>query len=104
MVAKLKTLKEQLHKRMHATVDETGAWLGRVSSGHYRYFGVPGNIDAMQHFRDRISRLWYTALRRRSQKARLTWDRMHRLLVRWIPQPRIIHPWPDQRFDANHPR
>jgi RNA-directed DNA polymerase len=104
MTAKLKTLKEQIRNRMHATVAETGAWLGRVLTGHYRYFGVPGNIDAMQHFRDRLSRLWYTTLRRRSHKARLTWVRMHCLLVRWLPQPRIVHPWPDQRFDAIHPR
>lgn len=104
MLAKVKTLKERIRLRMHAPVAETGAWLERVITGHYRYFGVPGNIDAMQDFRDRVSRLWYTALRRRSQKSRFTWIRMHRLLVRWLPQPRIFHPWPGQRFDATYPR
>jgi RNA-directed DNA polymerase len=104
MTAKLKALKEQLRNRMHAPITEIGAWLTRVLAGHYRYFGVPGNSAAMQHFRDRLSRLWYTTLRRRSQKARLPWDRMRRILDRWLPHPSITHPWPDQRFDAIHPR
>jgi len=104
LTAKLKALKEQLRTRMHASIAEIGAWLARVLAGHYRYFGVPGNSDAMQHVRDRLSRLWYTTLRRRSQKTRLPWARMHRLIDRWLPRPRITHPWPDQRFDAIHPR
>ena len=104
MTAKLKALKEQLRTRMHAPIEEIGAWLARVLAGHYRYFGVPGNSEAMQHYRDRLSRLWYTTLRRRSQKTRLPWTRMHRILDRWLPRPRITHPWPDQRFDAIHPR
>ena len=89
---------------MHAPIKATGMWLGRVLNVHYRYFGVPGNSEAMQHFRDRLARLWYTTLRRRSQKTRLPWDRMQRILARWLPTPRITHPWPGQRFDAIHPR
>jgi RNA-directed DNA polymerase len=104
MTAKLKALKERLRTQMHAPVSATGTWLGRVLNGHYRYFGVPGNSEAMQHFRDRLARLWYTTLRRRSQKTRLPWDRMQRILARWLPPPRITHPWPGQRFDAIHPR
>jgi len=104
MTAKLKALKEQLRKRMHAPVAEIGAWLARVLEGHYQYFGVPGNSEAMQHFRDRLARLWYTTLRRRSQKTRLPWARMHRILEHWLPRPRITQPWPDQRFDAIYPR
>jgi group II intron reverse transcriptase/maturase len=104
MTAKLKALKEQLRARMHASVPAIGAWLTRVLSGHYRYFGVPGNSDAMHHYRDRLSRLWYATLRRRSQKTRLPWARMHRILDRWLPKPCITHPWPNKRFDAIHPR
>src|SRR5262249_45671214 len=43
-------------------------------------------------------------LRRRSQKDRFSWQRMHRLAAHWIPQPRILHPYPDQRFAVTHPR
>jgi hypothetical protein len=43
-------------------------------------------------------------LLRRSQRHRLNWERMHRLAARWLPQPRIVHPWPRQRFAARYPR
>jgi hypothetical protein len=47
-----------------------------------------------------LIRLWYRALRRRSQRTRLNWQRMSRLASRWIPPARIQHPWPDARFDG----
>jgi RNA-directed DNA polymerase len=78
----------------------TGAWLGRVLQGHYRYYGVPGNSDSMGFYRDQVTRLWRQALRRRSQKARLTWERMNRYAERWLPNPKIRHPYPGQRFDV----
>jgi RNA-directed DNA polymerase len=104
MDAKLQALKEQLWKRMHAPVPETGEWLTLVLRGHYQYYGVPTNSPGITLFRDRATRLWYTVLRRRSHKARLTWARMHQIAVRWLPPPRLTHPWPDKRFYANHPR
>jgi group II intron reverse transcriptase/maturase len=96
--AKLQVLKELLRKRMHAPVPRVGAWLSRVLKGHYRYYGVPGNIAAMGFFRDRLTLLWRLALRRRSQNGNVTWARMNRLALRWLPQPTIQHPYPDQRF------
>ena len=96
--AKLAGLKEQLRKRMHDPVPKTGAWLHKVLNGHYRYYGVPGNSAAMAFFRDRLTVLWRLALRRRSQKGQLTWERMDRLARRWLPLPSIQHPYPDQRL------
>jgi len=60
----------------------------------------PGNIHAVATFRDQATRHWYQALRRRSQRSRLNWERMHRLAARWLPPAKIVHPWPDARFDA----
>ena len=42
--------------------------------------------------------------RRRSQKGGFTWERMTKLVADWLPPPRILHPWPDERFDVRHPR
>jgi len=98
MVAKLALLKVQIRKRMHAPVPVTGAWLGRVLQGHYQYYGVPGNSGSMAFYRDQVTRLWRQALRRRSQKAKMTWDRMNRYAVRWLPHPKIYHPYPSQRL------
>jgi hypothetical protein len=50
-------------------------------------------------FRTQIGHAWLRALRRRSQKGRnLTWERMQRQMMKWIPTARVLHPYPNQRF------
>jgi hypothetical protein len=100
MHAKLKSVKAEMRKRMHHPVPEQGRWLARVLSGHYRYYAVPDNSEALRAFRWRLIRLWRRSLGRRSQKGRIHWKRAFRLADRWLPQPRRLHPWPDARFDA----
>jgi len=98
--AKLLAVKSEMARRMHQPVPEQGRWLARVLQGHYNYYAVPDNIEALRAFRERLIRHWLRSLRRRSQRSRLTWQRMGRLADRWLPQPRILHPWPEQRFAA----
>ncbi len=100
MAAKLKQVKAELRRRRHWPIPEQGQWLGSVVRGHTAYYAVPGNIAAVSAFRKQITRLWLTALRHRSQRHRLTWERMSRLEARWLPAARIMHPWPNVRFDA----
>jgi len=100
MQAKLKAVKAEMRRRWHLPIPEQGRWLARVLSGHYNYYAVPDNIRALQTFRDAVTRLWLKALRRRSQRSRMTWERMFRIARRWLPRPRIQHPWPNVRFGA----
>ena len=100
MRRKLLAVKREMAKRMHLPIPEQGRWLASVLSGHYRYYAVPDNIEALAAFRYQIVRHWLKSLRRRSQRHRLTWKRMERLADRWLPLPRILHPWPEQRFAA----
>jgi hypothetical protein len=79
---------------------EQGKWLASVVRGHLAYYAVPGNSGAISAFRRQVGRLWLHALRRRSQRHRMTWKRMERLLARWIPPSRISHPYPEVRFDV----
>ena len=102
--AKLQKVKQTLRERMHEPVARVGEWLGRVLNGYYRYHAVPGNWASLHRFRERISRYWRHALERRSQKGRLSADRATRLFDRWLPRPRLMHPYPDVRFDARYPR
>jgi RNA-directed DNA polymerase len=102
--AKLKAVKDQLKRRRHAPLPVQGAWLASVVRGHAAYYAVPGNIKAVSSFRTQATRCWYRALRRRSQRTRLTWKRMDKLAERWLPPVRVMHPYPEARFDANHPR
>ena len=72
----------------------------KPSFSHCRYYAVPGNFKAVDAFREEAVKHWYRALRRRSQRTSLTWKRMGRLEARWIPPAKIMHPWPNARFDA----
>jgi group II intron reverse transcriptase/maturase len=98
MRAKLRALKETLRQRMHWSVAEVGRWLGLVLQGHYRYYGVPYNYTALKSFHFALTQLWRRTLLRRSQKSRLTWEHMARLIRRHLPSPRIVHPYPERRI------
>jgi group II intron reverse transcriptase/maturase len=100
MRAKLSAVKAELRQRMHLPVPEQGEWLGRVVRGHLAYFAVPDNSQALHAFRREITRHWQHTLRRRSQRGRVTREQMRHLTDRWLPQPRILHPWPNVRFNA----
>lgn len=104
MVAKLKQIKQQLRRRMHEPLEQIGKWLQSVAQGYYQYHAVPGNLRAMNTFRHRLRRMWRSTLRHRSQRPKAGWDRIGPLFDRWLPSPRVLHPYPDARFDANHPR
>src|SRR6266536_3237374 len=100
MRAKLSEVKTELMRRLHLPTPEQGRWLRSVVQGHLNYYAVPGNHHALEAFRDQVTRLWYAALRRRSQKTRTGWERMHRLAKKWLPPARVRHPHPRVRFDA----
>jgi len=98
MQAKLQEVKTELRRRMHDPIPEVGKWLKSVVGGHIRYYGVPCNRYAIAHFRFTVGRYWHHVLERRSQKGRVTWDRMKRLLRRWLPPAHICHPYPSRRM------
>jgi hypothetical protein len=104
LVAKLQAIKKELKHRRHEPIPSVGAWLRQMTSGYYQYHAVPGNLPRLQLFRWRLSWMWCHALSRRSQRSYISWDRLKRLMERWIPSPRVLHPYPMQRFDASHPR
>ena len=101
MRAKLHQVKEELVHRRYLPIPEQGQWLASVVRGHLAYYAVPGNYEAVDAFCGEVTKHWYRALRRRSQRTSLTWERMSRLEARWLPPAKIMHPWPNVRFDAN---
>jgi RNA-directed DNA polymerase len=100
MRAKLSEVKAELMRRRHLPIPDQGRWLASVVRGHCNYYAVPGNSDAIIAFRTQATRHWCHALRRRSQRHRLDWERMNRLAYRWLPPARVQHPYPEARFDA----
>jgi len=100
--AKLAALTEEMRRRMHHPIRETGPWLRTVLLGHYQYYGVPRNGRALSAFRHRVIAIWRKALRRRSQKhKRITGKYMDILADRWLPPPRITHPYPHMRLKTS---
>jgi len=102
--ATLQRVKEELLRRRHEPIADQGRWLAQVIRRFYAYHAVPTNHRALVLFRARLTRLWKGALMRRSQRATVTWERMLSLRDRYLPIPRILHPWPERRFDVKHPR
>jgi RNA-directed DNA polymerase len=102
--AKLQQVKQALRARMHEPVAVVGEWLGRVVGGFHQYHAVPGNRRSLRKFRERVSWYWWQTLNRRSQQGRVSTARMARLFDRWLPRPRVLHPYPTVSFDARHPR
>lgn len=100
----LATIKDRLARRMHETIPTQGKWLRQVVRGYYAYHAVPTNLHSLNAFRYSVQRLWGKTLRRRGQKHRLPWMRISRIADQWLPRPRILHPWPVDRFSVKHPR
>ena len=92
--AKLKAIKVELQRRLHEPIAKLGAYLRSVVRGHFRYYGVPMNGPALGAFRGAVGWVWWLVLRRRSQGNHLPWRRMKLHVRRWLPPPRICHPYP----------
>ena len=104
MRLKLKAIKEKLRLKMHASIPEQGRWLGQIVRGYFAYHAIPNNLRALSAFRYFVTDAWRRTLRRRSQRAEVTWETMTRLARQWLPMPRVLHPWPETRFAVKHPR
>lgn len=96
---KMKEVIQELNKKMHANMKETGEWLASVITGHANYYGVPGNMKKVQEFKQRCEREWIKVLRRRSQKARkLKWSDVREKFKELLPSIKVVHPYPEKRF------
>ena len=102
--AALSKVKLALKVRMHDEIEDVGLWLRNVITGYYQYYAIPGNFDAINTYRNEIARYWLQVLRRRGQKRRINWSRFQPIVDRWIPSPKVLHPYPEVRFFAKYPR
>ena len=93
MRIKLLEIKEQLMATRHEGIDGQGRWLAQVWRGWLAYYAVPMSGSALSAFRHHMIERWHGALMRRSQRRRLTWARMKKVADRFLPFPRILHPW-----------
>jgi group II intron reverse transcriptase/maturase len=97
-VAKLKALKTELRKRINTHVKLVGQWLHSVLTGYFNYFAIPDNLSTMARFRSLVGRAWMWVIRRRSHKAKMTWEKFAPIIDKWLPIPKAMHPYPSQRM------
>ena len=104
---RLQEIKQQLRRRKHDPIAQTGKWLRSVLQGYFQYHAIPGNIGVLRRFGTKVARLWFDALAQRSQR-RPTWKKLGPVFASWLPSPHVLHEFPDARFDASrlaaHPR
>jgi RNA-directed DNA polymerase len=100
MRTKLQAIKVELRKCMHDPIAKTGAWVKQMLQGHLNYYAVSGNHPSLWWICNQVRRLWLKSLRRRSQNARLSWERFLQLVDRFFPPIKVLHPLPCHRFDA----
>lgn len=92
LARKLTQLRIEAKRRRHVPLAMQHRWLASVLRGHYAYYGLPANHRSLSAFHEEVKRLWYCALRKRSQRG-LTWPRFDQILqVFPLPAPRITHP------------
>ena len=104
MRAALGEIKDEMRRRRHDSLTDQGRWLRSVVAGYFAYHAVPTNAQAIGAYRHHVLDLWRRSLKRRSQKARMTWARMDRLAAEWLPPPHVLHPWPEERMAVRYPR
>ena len=103
--SKLRELKAKLRGKMHLDLAQVGSWLTSVFRGWCNYHAIPGNSARLHQCRTALQQIWLSMLRRRSQRGRrMTWQKFSRLCKRWLPTPKILHPYPDVRFGRLYPR
>jgi hypothetical protein len=104
MTAKLRDIAAKLRRRMNDPIEQTGGWLKQVVRGYFNYHAIPGNLRRLYTFRRETARHWLFTLRRRSQRSRWTRERFETLTSQYLPDPKVLHPYPLERFCAKYPR
>jgi RNA-directed DNA polymerase len=96
----LSAIRAELHRRRHEPIPVIGKWIASVVRDYLNYYSVPGNLMRLSGFLTEVKRAWRHALLRRSQRNRMPWSRFGKLADSFLPQLKVLHPYPEQRFQA----
>jgi hypothetical protein len=76
----------------HQPLSQQHAKLCQKLHGHYAYYGITGNSEALSRFKHEVQRRWHKWLNRRNRQRELLWPQFNALLKRFpLPNPRIVH-------------
>ncbi len=92
MGAKLKAVNEWLKENRHMPIPEMVKKLNQKLIGHYRYYGIIGNYCKLAIFRRYVITRMKVWLGRRSQKAKMNWEKFSKIMkFNPIAEPKIYH-------------
>jgi RNA-directed DNA polymerase len=103
-VVKRKTAKDRFSRALqaiaywcrrnrHLPVREQWEQLSAKIRGHYAYYGILGNTSSLRRFRYHVMRVWRKWLCRRSDKARVPWEKFGMLEQRYPLPPAVRSPY-----------
>lgn len=88
----MKAMNQWLRCVRHWSISEQHEILCLKLQGHFNYYGITGNSQALSGFLYRTMQMWFKWLRRRSRTARRTWEWYQALLQRFpLPKPTPVH-------------
>jgi group II intron reverse transcriptase/maturase len=100
----LKSMNQWLRRVRHLPITEQHRVLRQKLQGHFGYYGITGNGKALSAFVYRAMHMWFKWLRRRSYKARRTWEWYRGLLKRFpLPRPTPVHSVLRRGYQSNLP-
>lgn len=86
----LDRIRDWCRTNRHLPVPQQQKGLTLKLNGHYRYYGIRGNWQAIDRFRYQAGRVWFKWLNRRSQRRSLNWDEFNAMLKRYpLPPARL---------------
>lgn len=92
----LSLLQERMRRMRHLTIQQQADGINTVLRGHYAYYGIAGNIRALQKVYRAVERYWHRMLCSRSWAGRhLTWENFHQRTARTpLLRPKLALPYP----------
>jgi RNA-directed DNA polymerase len=88
----LKAISQWCRKNLHQPLRVQVEALGRKLKGHFGYYGITGNYEALDRYREAVIGVWRKWLARRGGPQGMSWERMSRLLrFYYLPKARVVH-------------
>jgi group II intron reverse transcriptase/maturase len=88
----LKAVGDWCRWNRHRHLREQQKALRSKLQGHYNYYGITGNIRALQRYYYEVCGVWQKWLNRRTRGNPMPWEKFHSLLRCYpLPPPRIVH-------------
>jgi len=90
----LMRLQDQMRRMRHLSIREQTECLNQMLRGHYAYYGIAGNIRALQRVHRAVERYWRKMLSSRSWQGQVWWKQFQQIKERFpLLRPKLYLPY-----------